>query len=76
MSSAHFGSSRLSEAFGVNYRKPLCQMPTPPYISNVPDVVARDLRSGPNEKLKFVILATDGCEFGVSRSRAVAIRIS
>ena len=53
---------RLDDVFSVPYRIRETPYLTPPYLLNTPDIVMRDLHPASGEQLKFVVLATDGCE--------------
>ena len=51
--------NEIFEAEGEKGRKQSKLIATPPYVTARPDVSFRKIHR-PNEKLKFVILATDG----------------
>ncbi|KAK8844684.1 hypothetical protein IAR55_006533 [Kwoniella newhampshirensis] len=53
----------ISDAFKAEGVKPRAQRPwnfTPPYVSGKPEVTYRNLHTENGEKLKFLIMATDG----------------
>ena len=52
----------LDDVFSFKYQPLAVPYLTPPYIDNLPEVIQRDLHPAGDEELKFVILATDGCE--------------
>jgi hypothetical protein len=54
--------NEIFEAEGEKGRKQSQLISTPPYVTARPDVSFRKIHR-PNEKLKFVILATDGRTF-------------
>lgn len=55
---------RIADAFRAQGEKPRSGRPwnyTPPYVTARPEVTFRKLNPHTGEKLRFVVLATDGC---------------
>ena len=54
--------SRIFESEGVKNRKQRPNHLTPPYVTAQPEVTHRRLSSD-NDRIRFIIMATDGCRF-------------
>ncbi|WWD22768.1 hypothetical protein CI109_107261 [Kwoniella shandongensis] len=66
----------IAEAFEVEGVKPRSQRPwnfTPPYVSSTPDVAYRKFKTDNGEKLKFLILATDGLWDNITSEEATLL---
>ena len=50
----------IMQAEGYKFRKQRPWHKTPPYVTARPEVTHRKLRSETGEKLRFVVMATDG----------------
>lgn len=54
------GDLLRSEGMKVRKQRPVNY--TPPYVTARPEVVHRKINPETGEKLRFVVIATDGCE--------------
>lgn len=51
------------QAEGKKARRPRPHNKTPPYVTARPEITHRKIQGQDGEKLRFVVLATDGCKY-------------
>jgi hypothetical protein len=54
--------ARIADAFKIRKSPPKPSVMSPPYAEPVPTVTHRKLHPANGEQLRFLIIATDGCE--------------